>query len=125
MMTSTHDVTRLVGSSTRAAVSRGRLADERDQRAAALLAAPAALGGAVALLAYSMFQLAQASGHPWGRIDADTIPLFARWRAAALVGLTTAVVSSAFVDRRSVATLTAWCAIIASVALVLVVIVAP
>jgi hypothetical protein len=125
MMTSMHDVTRLAGPSTRTAAAQVRLADEPDHTATSLFAAPAALGSAVALLAYATIQLAQAAGHPWVRIEADTIPLFARWRVAALIGLLTALLSSALIDRRSVATLTGWCATIASVALVLVVIVAP
>ena len=70
------------------ATSRLRFREETQAAAAPALAASIGLGSAVALLVYSVVQLAQAAGHPLLAIDADAIPLFARWRAAALPGTT-------------------------------------
>ena len=111
----------------RSFVTTPRLRFREDAQAAAApaLAASIGLGSAVALLVYSVVQLAQAAGHPLLAIDADAIPLFARWRAAALIGSLAALLAAVSGAHRWIARLAAWTALAAVAALVLVVIFAP
>jgi hypothetical protein len=102
-----------------------RLEARTIETATPIFAAPLALGCAVALLAYSVFQLAHAAGYPLVRVEPGAIPLFVRWRACALIGSLAAVPASASGARQFVAQLAAWVTMIACAAVALVVIVAP
>jgi hypothetical protein len=104
--------------------------DRRPREDAAATAVPGratavALGFAVALLVYSTLQIAEAAGHPLMRVGTDAIPLFARWRAGALVGSFATLFATASGARRWVARLAAWTTIAACAALVVVIVVAP
>ncbi len=77
----------------------------------------------MALLVYAALQLAEVVN--WVQLDAQSIPLFFRWRMASLVGAVTAVVSCILDVHRRVAWLATWAMIMACVVTAIVVALAP
>src|SRR5258706_2325172 len=89
------------------------------------IGASIALGAAVALLAYALFQMAAASGMSLPQMEPGGIPLFARWCMAGSMGLLAAITSCPASGDQDVSRLARWAATAACAATAVVVVLAP
>jgi hypothetical protein len=89
------------------------------------IASSMAIGWSVALLEYAALQLATATGWISFHLDSGAIPLFFRWRSAALGGTATAVAACVVDLHRRVPWLGRWMLIAACTLTTLAVVFAP